>query len=146
MRNPPVPLSEPDAAVLAAAAAPLLRDLAAAGKPVPEIKAEAWKEDDWAVYGLLAEPDGSGTGIWVIRDRSPAEQVTDLAKQFQDWADEQLDDEGHSSPWPMCPEHGFPRQLEADVRDGSAVWICSWDGRVISLVGALGQARPKGSG
>ena len=135
------PLSEPGAAVLRAAAAPLLRDLAAAGEPVPEIKTEACEEDDQAVYGLLAAPRGSGQQrIWVIRDISPAEQVTGLAAEFQDWTDEQLGDE-----WPVCPEHGFWRQLQAHVRDGAAVWICP-DGHVISLVGALPQARPEGSG
>ena len=135
------PLSEPGAAVLRAAAAPLLRDLAAAGEPVPEIKTEACEEDDWAVYGLLAGPGGSGQRIRVIRDRSPAGQVTDLARQFQEWTDEQFGDQ-----WPVCPEHGLPGQLQADVRDGAAVWICPQDGRVISVVGALRQARPEGSG
>ena len=134
------PLSEPGAALLRATAAPLLRDLAAAGEPVPEIKTEACEEDDWAVYGLLAGPGGSGQRIRVIRDRSPAGQVTDLARQFQEWTDEQFGDQ-----WPVCPEHGLPGQLQADVRDGAAVWICP-DGHVISLVGALPQARPEGSG
>ena len=107
----PRPLSEPDAAVLRAAAAPLLRDLTAAGKPVPEIRAEAHEDRDGAVCGWIAEPGGYGQGIWVPRDRSPAEQLVELAGQFQDWADEQLDDGGRSSQWPLCPEHGRACQL-----------------------------------
>jgi hypothetical protein len=37
------------------------------------------------VYGWIQEPDGTGTGISVLLDTSPAGRVAQLAEQFQDW-------------------------------------------------------------
>jgi len=136
MRNPR-PLTEADAAVLRAAVAPLLRDLAATGMPLPDIRTEAHEDRECAVCGWIAMPGGFGQGVWVLRDHSHAEQVAELAEQFQNWAADYLVEAGHSPDWPACPAHGGDRGLAAEVRDGAAVWVCREDGRVISPIGAL---------
>ena len=133
----PQPLTPADAEVLRAAVAPLLRDVAATGLTVPGIRAEAHEDREWAVCGWIAEPGGYGQGIWIMRDRSPAEQVAELAEQFQQWASDQLADSGRPPAWPPCRAHDLDHGVGADVQDGSAVWVCGDSGTVISLIGSL---------
>jgi hypothetical protein len=137
LRNPQ-PLTEADAAVLQAATAPLLRDLAVTRMPLPDIRTEAHEDRPWSVCGWIAGPGVTGQGIWVMRDSSPADRVRELAEQFQSWASDVLVDAGQSPEWPLCPEHdrGHGR-LVADVRDGAAVWVCLHPDHVIAPIGAL---------
>ncbi len=136
LRNPQ-PLTEEDAAVLRAALAPVLRDLAATGLPLPEVRMEAHEDRPWSVCGWIAGPGVYGTGISVMRDRSHAEQVRELAEQFQNWAADVLVDAGQSPAWPLCPEHDRGHGLLADDRDGTAVWVCPETDRVSAPIGAL---------
>jgi hypothetical protein len=136
LRNPQ-PLTEADAAMLWAALAPVLRDLTATRMPVPDIRAEAHEDRPWSVCGWIAQPGGFGQGIWVVRDAPHANQVWELAEQFQNWASDVLVDAGQTPEWPLCPEHNRRHGLMADVRDGAAVWICLHPEHVIAPIGAL---------
>lgn len=133
----PQPLTEADAAVLRAVAAPLLRDLAATRMPVADIRTEAHEDRPWAVCGWIAGRGVTGQGVWVMRDGSPAGQVRELAEQFQSWASEVLVGAGQSPEWPLCPEHDRGHGLMADARDGAAVWVCLHPDHVIAPIGAL---------
>jgi hypothetical protein len=133
----PQPLTEADAAVLRAAAAPLLRDLAATRMPLPDIRTEAYEDRPWSICGWIAGRGMTGQGIWVMRDGSPADQVRELAEQFRNWASDVLVDAGQSPEWPPCPEHDRGHGLWADVRGGAAVWVCLHPDHVIAPIGAL---------
>jgi hypothetical protein len=136
-RNPQ-PLTEADAAVLRAALEPLLRDLAATRMPLPDVREEAHEDRPWSVCGWIAEPGGFGQGVSVMRDSTPAERVRELAEQFQNWAVDVMADAGESaSEWPPCPEHDRRHGLMADVRDGTAIWVCLHPEHVIAPIGAL---------
>ena len=142
----PRPLTETERAVLRRAAAPLLADLAASSMPVPDIREEAHEEREESVCGWIQEPDGTGQGIGVLLDSSPAEQVTQLAEQLQDWAADRLHDAGLPLGWPACPRHpSAPHRLTPEVRDERAVWACWESSQVIWPIGELaapGGARP----
>jgi hypothetical protein len=145
----PHPLGDAERAVLRRAAAPLLADLAASGLPTPDIREEAHEEREESVCGWIQDPDGTGAGISVLLDTSPAEKVAQLAEQFQDWATDQQDDASRPLHWPACPRHPSapPHRLTPQVRDDRAVWMC-WESRqVICPIGELampGGARPGG--
>lgn len=143
----PRPLTDTERAVLRRAAAPLLADLAASGMPVPDIREEAHQERGLpSVSGWIQGPDGTGEGIYVLLDSSPAQRVAQLAEQFQEWAADLLHDAGRPLDWPGCPRHpGAPHRLDPQVRDDRAVWACWESGQVIWPIGELampGGARP----
>jgi hypothetical protein len=134
----PQPLTDDEQAVVRDTAAPLLRDLAASGLVLPDIRYEAHEDrGSEAVSAWIQGPGGTGAGIW-IRLGSPADQVTELAEQFQNWAADQLHDAGVAPEWPICPEHPVPpHRLNPEVRDGVAVWACWEGGHVTCEIGAL---------
>jgi hypothetical protein len=144
----PRPLTDMERAVLRQAVAPLLADLAASGMSVPDIRDEAHEEREAAACGWIQGPGRTGAGIWVMLDSSPAEQVTELAEQLQNWAADQLHDAGRRPEWPGCPQHPSPaHRLEPQVRDGRAAWVCWESGQVIWPIGELempGGARRRG--
>jgi hypothetical protein len=127
-----------EAAVLRQAAEPLLADLAASSLDVPDIRDEAHEEREAAVCGWIQGPGQTGEGIWVLLDSPPAEQVTQLAEQVQNWAADQLHDAGRPPEWPQCPQHPSPpHRLDPQLRDGRASWVCWQTGQVIWPVGEL---------
>ena len=139
LHRQPRPLTDPECEVVRETAAPLLRDLAASGLTPPEIRCEAHEDrGDEAVCAWIAGPGRAGAGIWIWLDSTPADQVADLAEQFQNWAADQLVDAGHSPEWPACPAHRAPHGLHPQSRDGAAVWVCSQGDQVICEIGALG--------
>jgi hypothetical protein len=135
----PRPLAEWERAVLQKALAPLLADLAASGLSLPDIREEAHEEREAAsVCAWIQGPERTGAGIWILVDSPPAEQVAQLAEQFQNWAADELHDAGRPPDWPGCPEHpGALHRLEPEVRDGAAVWVCLESGQVIWQIGAV---------
>jgi hypothetical protein len=141
----PRPLTPVEAAVLRQAAEPLLADLAASGLDVPDIRDEAHQEREAAVCGWIQGPGRTGEGIWVLLDSPPAEQVTALAEQVQNWAADQLHDAGRPPEWPQCPQHPSPpHRLDPQLRDGRASWVCWQTGQVIWPVGELVMPAPQG--
>ena len=91
------------------AAAPALRDLAASGMSLPDIRDETHEDrESEAVCARIQGPGRTGEGICVSLDCSPAEQVVQLAEQFQNWAADQLHDAGLPPEWPECPGASIP--------------------------------------
>jgi hypothetical protein len=134
----PRPLTDVERRVLRETVAPLLRDLAASGMSLPDIREEA-REDrgDEAVCAWIQGPGVTGEGISIWLDSSSADQVAELAEQIQNWAADKLHDAGHPPEWPRCPEHPTPHRLSPEVRDSFAVWICPESRHVIWAIGGL---------
>jgi hypothetical protein len=146
LHKQPRPLTDQERSLLRTTAAPVLADLAASGMGRPEIREEAHEERAAAVCAWIQGPGRTGEGIWVLLGGSPAQQVAELAEQFQDWAADQLGEAGSSPEWPACPEHPDPpHRLDPDVRDGVAVWACWMTGQVIWPIGGL-ERRAGGRG
>ena len=143
----PRPLTDQECEVVRQAAAPLLRDLAASGLPRPDIRDEAHEDrGDQAVCAWIQGPGRTGEGIWILLGGSPADQVTDLAEQFQNWAADQLYDAGRPPEWPLCPAHpAGPHRLSPEVRDGTAVWVCAGNNQVICEIGAFAGPGDRGA-
>ena len=96
---------------------------------------------DQAVCAWIQGPDRAGEGIWILLGGSPAEQVADLAEQFQNWAADRLVGTGRSPEWPLCPAHpahpADPHRLNPEVRDDTAVWVCAGSEQVICEIGTF---------
>jgi hypothetical protein len=135
-RNPR-PLTGDERAVLRETVAPLLRDLAATRRALPEIREEAHEDyGENAVCAWIQDNGGCGQGIRVWLFRSPAERLRDLAEELQSWAGDVQADPGRR-PWPDCPDHPGSHNLGAVTRDEVAVWRCPGSGRVIAAIGSL---------
>jgi hypothetical protein len=139
----PRPLNVGERQILTEAIAPLLRDLAATGIGPPDIRPEAHHDGELpGVRAWIREPSGrGGSGIEILTDLPPGEQVARLAEQIQEWAADQLHDAGLPPQWPQCPEHPSPERhaLSPEVRDGNAIWVCPESGDLISAIGSLPQ-------
>jgi hypothetical protein len=134
----PRPLTDAECGTLRETVAPLLRDLAASGMPLPDIREEAHEDrGDEAVCAWIQGPGITGEGIWVWLESSPAEQVAGLAEQLQDWVADLLHDASRSPGWPLCPGHPALHRLSPGVQEGFAVWACPQSGQVIWPIGAL---------
>jgi hypothetical protein len=129
--------------VLAAAFAPLLRDLETGHVPEPRIGEPGPPFFDPSEPGLmLYAPDGSGQGIRLLSDAPRSVQLANLADQVQEWAVEALWSIGRSAVWPQCPEHPDSHPLQPQVVDeytsaAHAVWRCPKSGHVIAPIGEL---------
>jgi len=143
----PRPLTDQEREVVRQAAAPLLRDLATSGLPRPDIRDEAHEDrGDQAVCAWIQGPGRAGEGIWILPGGSPAERVTDLAEQFQNWAADQLHDAGRPPEWPLCPVHpADPHRLSPEVRNGTAVWVCAGNNQVICEIGTFPRPGNRGA-
>jgi hypothetical protein len=131
------PLTDGERAVIRDTAAPLLRDLAVSGLVLPDIRYEAHEDrGSGAVCAWIQGPGSTGAGIWIWLS-SPAEQVTGLAEQFQNWAADKLHDAGVAPEWPECPVHPESRRLSPEVRDAVAIWLCWEGGHEVAEIGAL---------
>lgn len=122
----PRPLADIERAVLRRAVAPLLADLTASGMSLPDIREEAHEEREApSVCGWIQDPGRTGEGISVLLDASPAEQVGQLAEQFQNLAADRLHDAGRPPEWPACPQHpsvphGWTQRCEMTMPCGLA--------------------------
>jgi hypothetical protein len=134
----PRPLTPEESSVLRAAVAPLLRDMEATGRALPDIREEAHEErGEDAVCAWIQESGGIyGQGISVLRNSAPADRLFFLAEQLQSWAGDVQVDPGRR-PWPDCPDHTGSHTLAPDTRDEVAVWYCPETGHVIARMGML---------
>ncbi|MEV0319561.1 hypothetical protein ACIBKX_01420 [Streptomyces sp. NPDC050658] len=121
---------------IAAALAPVLRDLETTCAVRPDVREETDHEGE--AYVALYEPDGSGAGLVVRFGASTAELTADFADQAQDWAVEALCSAGKPAVWPECPAHPDSHPLAAGVVRGVAVWSCPRTRRVVRPVGEPG--------
>lgn len=121
--------------VLARSLAPILRDIKAAGLPVPRIEDDDWADNPEAASAMLWSPDGSGTGVRVELLAPDAERVAMVADQVHEWVIEEL---WGSAPtnWPLCPTHPNTHPLSVSVRS-IAMWVCPADGTPVASVGSL---------
>ena len=122
---------------LVRALAPVLADLRATGAPVPRIEEHDWTGQRDRPGAVLRGRGGSGQGVATTRGRPPAQQVTEVADQVQEWAVEDLWGTAPTN-WPRCPHHPMTHPLEARLQDAAAWWVCPRDGVRVSEVGALG--------
>jgi hypothetical protein len=122
---------------LAQALAPVLRDLAACGSVVPEVRDDQWSDVDGQVTAMLHSPGGSAQGVSAMTTEPPAQRIASVADQVQEWAVEELCSVGRPATWPECPEHPDSHPLSAVVRDGGPGWACPRTGRVVSEIGQL---------
>jgi hypothetical protein len=125
---------------LAAALAPVLRDLRSTGVREPRIKDRHWTEDADSPSAMVLSPDGAGTGVHVNRYDPMHEQIAAMADQVQEWAIEELQLSNRTN-WPPCPRHPTTHPLGATTWRGKAVWACPADGAVIVAVGSLRPTR-----
>ncbi|MEU6996209.1 hypothetical protein ABZ953_36865 [Streptomyces sp. NPDC046465] len=124
---------------LAAALAPVLRDLSATCAVRPVVREEHDAQIGELV--MLYEADGSGAGLVARYGAEGAELTADFADQAQDWAVEALCAQERPAVWPECPTHPDAHPLEAGVVRGAAVWSCPRTRRVVAPVGELGAVR-----
>ncbi|MBA2716504.1 MAG: hypothetical protein H0U51_05530 [Propionibacteriales bacterium] len=123
---------------LATAIAAALHDIDAQGGIRPGVIDEAWADFPGQESAMLAWPDGSRVGIWVMKATPVAEQFAAVADQIQDAEVEALAAVSRSAVWPECPRHPNSHPLSAIVRDDVAVWACKVIDGVIAPIGALG--------
>jgi hypothetical protein len=122
----------------------------ATGQSPPDIweKAHDNRGED-AVCAWIQDPGGSGQGISVWLNCSPADQLCYLAEQMQSWAGDVQVDPGRR-PWPSCPDHRGSHMLSPQTRDEVAVWCCPDSMDVIAGIGMLasrgGHVGQRGAG
>lgn len=122
--------------VLAAALAPVLRDLRRTGAPTPTVQDRPWTDDPATPSAMLGSPDGSAMGVSVKSAAPPVERVASAADQVQEWAIEELWRDGRSN-WPPCPRHPAGHPMRASVSRGVAGWRCPADDVVVAAIGEL---------
>jgi hypothetical protein len=138
----PRSLTDREQQQLQAALAPILRDMRATGAVLPDIVPEAHEDrgEDF-VCAWIDDGDLGGCGISVWITESPADQVSQLAEQLVEWAnDVQL---GRTAVWPPCPDHPGRHPLWPDSEDGRAVWKCTNSDLVVCTIGALPGGEPE---
>lgn len=118
------------------ALAPVLRDLARTGAPVPDVEDEDWTGDPLVPSAMLRSPDGGGTGIAVELALPTAERIAQVADAVQAWAVEELWQTGPTN-WPPCPKHPTTHPLTATVQRTTAVWVCPVTGPAVAEIGTL---------
>jgi hypothetical protein len=122
---------------LASGVAPVLHDLRSAGALLPRIGDTDVEPGGDLVGVWFHAPDGSGQVVSVARGRPLCEQVAQAADQIQEWAVEALWRAGRSALWPECAAHPGSHPLAAEVRGGSAVWVCPQTNAVVAVIGQL---------
>lgn len=125
--------------VLEQAMAPVLQDLSGAGVAPARIEEQNWTDLEDRPSAMVRSTDGSGFGISVDRLAPAAERVAAIADQIQEWAIEQLWGTAATN-WPRCPQHPDSHPMKATVQHQSAVWVCPFDERPISVIGSLRAA------
>jgi hypothetical protein len=138
----PRSLTDREQQQLQAALAPMLRDMRATGAVLPDIVPEAHEDRGEAfVCAWIDDGDLGGCGISVWITESPADQVSQLAEQLVEWANDVQS--GRTATWPPCPDHPDGHALWPDCEDGRAVWKCSTSDRVVCAIGALPGSEPE---
>jgi hypothetical protein len=115
--------------------APILRDLAATGAPLPEVVDGSWSESDLQPSAWLRIADGDRIAVSVWLPESPEQRIASLADRVQEGIVELLWPSG--STWPECPEHPDAHPLAAAVFMNQPWWTCPKSGARIALIGEL---------
>ncbi len=118
---------------------PVLRDVAATGAPMPDVRDGDWAGDADTASAVLWSRDGNGAGVQVRLSGSGADRVAHVADQVQEFVIEELAGLAATN-WPVCPRHPTTHPLEAMSKDGVAVWACPAEPIPVSPIGALASA------
>jgi hypothetical protein len=79
-----------------------------------------------------------GQGIQVSEGDWP-HQLAHIADQIQEWAVEELWNQGRPATWPECPIHPGSHPLEPVVVASAALWRCPKTTEPFANVGELGS-------
>lgn len=123
---------------LSDALAVVMRELSRGDVARPTISDDDWSGDEDRAGAMLGSPDGSGWGVAVTLDQSPAAQLVDLADQVQEWAVEELWRLGRPAVWPECPHHRNSHPLAPRLVGDTASWVCPSDSEVVCGIGVTG--------
>jgi hypothetical protein len=72
---------------------------------------------------MFLNQDGHGQGIH-LRGGGETDELAQVADQVQEWAVEELWNQGRSATWPECPFHPSSHPLEPVVEEGTGIWRC----------------------
>jgi hypothetical protein len=117
------------------ALAPVLRDLASSGAPVPQVRDEQWPDFPGQVTAMLHDTDGTAQGVHAMATEPLPQRVAAVAGQIQEWVIEALWRDGQPATWPQCPEHPNSHPLTAAVQEDSGAWICPGTGHRVDDIG-----------
>jgi hypothetical protein len=115
----------------------VLRDVRTERVIVPAVAAADWDDAPGAECGTVWWPDGSGVGIRVHADDLLCDRIVEVADMFQESEVEALWMAGRSATWPSCPQHPDTHPLQAEQRNGIAVWTCPTTSAIIAAIGSL---------
>lgn len=121
------------------ALAPALDDLRHTTDGKLELRPEDWSDSPDQITAMLWDPDGSGTGVSVMRNDSKAQRIVAAADQLQEAAIDALRSFGRATAWPPCPQHPGGHPLRAALHDGKPSWVCPALGEPVAKIGGLGQ-------
>jgi len=122
---------------LSEALAPVLRDLATSGAPVPGVRGQQWTDFPGQVTATPADADGTAHGVSAMATESLPRRIASVAGQVQEWAVEALWRADRPAVRPECPQHPNSHPLAAAVEDGRAVWFCPRTGHLVNDAGRL---------
>jgi hypothetical protein len=86
---------------------------------------------------MFLNKDGHGQGI-LVPDGDRPRRLAQVADQVQEWAVEELWNQGRPATWPECPFHPGSHPLEPAVMADAALWRCP---KTAEPVGAIGELR-----
>jgi hypothetical protein len=78
-----------------------------------------------------------GQGVQIHQGEWPY-QLADVADQIQEWAVEELWNQGRPATWPACPFHPGSHPLDPVVVAGTALWRCPKTAEPVAALGELG--------
>ncbi|MCU1430316.1 MAG: hypothetical protein JWL83_4316 [Actinomycetia bacterium] len=119
---------------LAAALAPVLKDLATTCAVVLEVRDAPWALPEPSA--MIYDASGSGSGVSMRESDDLDQRVAAVADQVQEAAIEALWRAGLPVSWPPCLIHPDTHPLEPVVAE-RAVWRCPQTGRSLSAIGSL---------
>lgn len=112
-------------------------DLRSGGLIEPRLEEHDWTGDHEQPSAMMWSPDGTGSGVSVLRSASAPERVADVADRVQEWVIEGQLWGAAPTNWPRCPHHPDSHPMQAVVEDDEAVWICPASHEVVAPVGDL---------
>jgi hypothetical protein len=93
--------------------------------------------EDRGTHGVMfLNDEGHGQGVQIRAETRP-NQLAHVADQIQEWAVEELWNQGRSATWPDCPFHPNSHPLEPAVVAGGASWRCPKTGATVAAIGEL---------
>jgi hypothetical protein len=106
-------------------------------RPIMKDRAMVNRDGKEVTYVMFLNENGHGQGI-LVPEGNWSHQLAQVADQVQEWAVEELWNQGRPATWPECPFHPESHPLEPAVVAGTALWRCP---KTAELVAAIGQLR-----